>query len=155
MDRIGWLLKDNLNLLAALGGLVLLLVYYIPTWIRHGRDPDEGVIITRYEPPRGFSPASLRYIRQMYYDDKVMTAAIVNLAVKGYLTIKNEDEVHSVHKISENEALAPMAPGEKELYEALFAEDDEVALENLNHEVLGGARSAHKKSLQQYKKHKK
>jgi len=148
-DRIGWLLKDNRSLLAALGGLVLLLLYYIPIWIKHGKDPDEGVIITRYEPPTGFSPASLRYIRQMYYDDKVMTAAIVNLAVKGYLTIKNKDDTHSVHKNSLVEALVPMAPGEKELYEALFAEDDVVTLKNLNHEVLGGARSAHKKSLQQ------
>jgi len=153
-DRIGWLLKDNRNLLAALAGLILLLLYYIPTWIKHGRDPDEGVIITRYEPPTGFSPASLRYIRQMYYDDKVMTAAIVNLAVKGYLTIKNRDDTHSVHKNSMVEALAPMAPGEKELYEALFAEDDVVTLKNSNHEVLGGARSAHKESLQRdYKKH--
>ena len=154
VDRIGWLLKDNRNLLAALAGLILLLLYYIPTWIKHGRDPDEGVVITRYEPPTGFSPASLRYIRQMYYDDKVMTAAIVNLAVKGYLTIKNSDDTHSVHKNSMVEALAPMAPGEKELYEALFAEDDDVTLKNSNHEVLGGARSAHKESLQRdYKQH--
>ena len=153
-DRIGWLLKDNRNLLAALAGLVLLLLYYIPIWIKHGRDPDEGVIVTRYKPPKGFSPASLRYIRQMYYDDKVMTAAIVNLAVKGYLTIKNEDDTHSVHKNSMVEALAPMAPGERELYEALFAEGNSVTLKNSNHEVLGGARSAHKESLQRdYKQH--
>ena len=85
MQRVGWLLKDNANLLVALGGFVLLLAYYIPVWRRHGKDPDEGVVVTRYEPPEGFSPASLRYIRQMYYDDKVMTAAVVNLAVKGYL----------------------------------------------------------------------
>ena len=153
-DRIGWLLKDNRNLLAALGGFILLLAYYIPVWIKHGKDPDEGVIVTRYEPPKGFSPASLRYIRQMYYDNKVMTAAIVNLAVKGYLTIKNKDDTHSVHKKSRIGALAPMAPGEKELYEELFAEADVVTLKDLNHEVLGGARSAHKESLKQdYKQH--
>ncbi len=154
LDRLGWLLKDNRNLLAALAGLVLLLLYYIPTWRKHGKDPDDGVIVTRYEPPEGFSPASLRYIRQMYYDDKVMTAALVNLAVKGYLTIKNKDDTHAVTKRSAVEATARMAPGEKELYEALFAKDDVVTLKNLNHEVLGEARSAHKASLQEdYKKH--
>ena len=79
-DHIGWVIEDNRNLLAALLGLALLLLYYIPVWSAHGRDPEEGVIVTRYEPPGGFSPASLRFIRQMYYDDKVMTAAVVNRA---------------------------------------------------------------------------
>ena len=154
ITRIRWLLSDNLNLLAAVGGFLLLLAYYIPVWLRHGKDPDEGVIITRYEPPRGFSPASLRYIRQMYYDDKVMTAAIVNLAVKGYLDIINDGDTHSLRKRDAMRAHGALAPGEKELYTELFAEQDVVKLENENHEILGGARSAHSKSLKaDYKQH--
>ena len=51
-QRLGWLLKDNANLLVALGGLVLLLAYYVPVWLSFGRDPDEGVLVTRYEPPK-------------------------------------------------------------------------------------------------------
>ena len=154
LDRIGWLLKDNRNLLVALAGFLLLLLYLIPTWRKHGKDPDEGVIVTRYDPPKGFSPASLRYIRQMYYDDKVMTAAIVNLAVKGYLEIKKKGKTHSLHKI-DTEALRPaMAPGEQELYSAIFTEDDVVTLKDFNHKVLGKARSEHSDSLREdYKNH--
>jgi uncharacterized protein (TIGR04222 family) len=152
-DRVGWLLSDNRNLLIAVAGFVLLLAYYIPVWLSHGKDPEEGVIVTRYEPPRGFSPASLRYIRHMYYDDKVMTAAIVNLAVKGYLEIFNDDGTHSLRKLDPMHAHGALAPGERELYEALFAEGDQVTLENENHELLGAARSAHRKSLQQDYKH--
>ncbi|MCG8368946.1 MAG: DUF2207 domain-containing protein [Proteobacteria bacterium] len=153
-DRIGWMLRDNRNLLAALAGFALLLLYYVPVWRTHGRDPEEGVIVTRYEPPEGFSPASLRFIRQMYYDNKVMTAAIVNLAVKGYLTIGNRGGTHSLHEKSAAEAPGPLAPGERELYEALFAKGDVVTLENANHELLGSARSAHKSSLEgDYKQH--
>jgi hypothetical protein len=154
MQRIGWLLSDNRNLLVALAGLALMLAWYIPVWRKHGKDPEEGVTVTRYEPPEGFSPASLRYIRQMYYDDKVMTAAIVNLAVKGYLEISNDDGTHSIRRSAAMRAGGPLAPGEKELYEALFAEGDEVTLKNSNHKVLGRARSAHRASLQQdYKQH--
>jgi uncharacterized membrane protein YgcG len=152
--RIGWLLQDNLNLLLAVAGFVLLLAYYIPVWINHGKDPEEGVIVTRYEPPRGFSPASLRYIRQMYYDDKVMTVAIVNLAVKGYLEIVQDGDTHALRKLDAMHAHGALAPGEKELYGELFAKQDVVILENTNHEVLGGARSAHRKSLvNDYKQH--
>ena len=154
IDRIGWLLSDNLNLLVAVAGFILLLAYYIPVWLSHGKDPEEGVIVTRYEPPTGFSPASLRYIQHMYYDNKVMTAAIVNLAVKGYLEIIDEDGVHALRKCDPLHAHGSLSPGERELYEELFAKDDMVTLENDNHEVLGAAQKAHRKSLQQdYKQH--
>ena len=166
LQRFGWLLEDNSNLLVALGGFALLLIYYIPVWSRFGRDPEEGVMVTRYEPPAGFSPASLRYIRQMYYDDKVMTAAIVNLAVKGYLRIdldegsdgflgigKEADKYTLVKTRPEGDA-PPMAAGEKELYEGLFGAGQRVVLENENHARLGEARDAHRKSLQKdYKQH--
>jgi len=153
-DRVGWLLKDNSNLLAAVAGLLLLLLYYVPVWLKHGRDPVEGVMVTRYEPPKGFSPASLRYIRQMYYDDKVMTAAIVNLAVKGYIEIKKKGKTHSLRKLKSETLKPPMAPGEKELFNAIFVQDDVVTLKDFNHDILGKARVEHSESLRaDYKNH--
>lgn len=166
MQRFGWLIDDNANLLAALIGLVVLLAYYIPVWRRFGKDPEEGVLVTRYEPPDGFSPASLRYIRQMYYDDKVMTAAVVNLAVKGYLRIDLEEgadgflgigktqDKYSLVRIPPYKNQAPMAPGEQELYDSLFASGTSITLENENHEELGKAKEAHRKSLKKdYREH--
>lgn len=154
LERIGWLLKDNINLLVAVAGLVLILLYYIPVWMKYGRDPEDGVVVTRYDPPKGFSPASLRYIRQMYYDDKVMTAAIVNLAVKGYLEIKKSGKTHTLRKLDSDILKPPLAPGEKELFTELFVKRDRVTLEDTNHEVLGNARVAHKESLSaDYKQH--
>ena len=166
MQRLGWLLKDNANLLIAVVGFALLLAYYIPVWLHFGKDPEEGVLVTRYEPPEGFSPASLRFIRQMYYDDKVMTAAIVNLAVKRYLNIeveegsdgflgfgKEEDE-YTLVKTEPLGRPPPMAAGEKELYDELFRGRERVTLVQDNHDVLGRAKSAHSKSLAaDYKKH--
>jgi uncharacterized membrane protein YgcG len=165
-ERMGWLLKDNVNLLIALAGLAVLLIYYIPVWRHFGKDPEEGVLVTRYEPPDRFSPASLRYITQMYYDDKVMTAAVVNLAVKGYLRIdvsegadgflgfgKEEDE-YSLTKTNPGQNALPLAPGEKELHDGLFKDGDTVVLDNENHELIGEAKSSHKESLKDdYKRH--
>ena len=154
LDRFGWLLVDNVNLLVALGGFVLLLGYYIPVWRRLGKDPDEGVIFPRYEPPRGFSPASLRYIRQMYYDNKVMTAAIVNLAVKGYLKIEDYGGKHWLHRLNPPPDAPAPAAGEKELYDGLFASGLQIELDNENHRTLGAAKEAHAKSLKADYKHK-
>lgn len=146
-QKIGWLLRDNRNLIVAVAGYLLLLVYCIPVWSRHGRDPEEGVIFTRYVPPQGFSPASLRYIRQMYYDNKTMTAAVVNLGVKGYLRIDNSDGKHTLVKLDPGPDAPELAAGEHELYEELFAHSHYVALESENHERLGKAKAVHRKSL--------
>ena len=142
-----WVLADNLNLLIALAGLMGMLTYYIPVWRNYGKDPEPGVIMTRYEPPEGFSPASLRYIEQMHYDDTSLTAAVVSLAVKGYLRIIEDDDEHSLLRIDPGDKPQSLATGERELHDALFIDGDIVILDDEYHELLGGARSAHEHSL--------
>lgn len=149
VQKAGWLLADNLNLLIALAGLLAMFSYYIPVWRDHGKDPEAGVIFARYEPPKGFSPASLRYIEQMHYDDTALTAAVVSLAVKGYLRITEYDDDHSLLRIDPGDNPVPLATGERELHDALFEDGDIVILDDKYHELLGGARSAHERSLKQ------
>lgn len=145
--RLGWLLSDNSNLLVAAAGLLGLFAWYVPVWQRYGRDPEKGVIVTRYEPPAHLSPASLRYIRQMHYDDKTMTAAVVNLAVKGYLRIRKDGDEHVLERLDDSAARPPLAAGERELLQAIFSTGPVIELENSNHEILGKARSRHRSSL--------
>lgn len=147
MQKAAWLLSDNANLLVALAGLLALFAYYVPVWRKHGRDPEEGLVVTRYEPPDGFSPASLRYIENMGYDNKAMTAAVVNLAVKGYLRIDKNGDLHSLQRIDPGASPPRLAAGEKELLDGLFRDGNTVVLENENHELLGEARSRHGASL--------
>ena len=154
LDRAAWILKDNAGLLIALAGLAGVLAYAVPVWKRYGKDPEEGVLVTRYEPPQGFSPASLRYIRQMYYDNKTLTTAILSLAVKGYLRINDLGSKHTLFRLDPGPDGPPLATGEAELYEALFRDGKRVVLEQDNHELLGDARGAHRASLvRDYKKH--
>ena len=142
-----WLLADNANLWIACAGLLGILGWYIPVWRRHGRDPERGVIVTRYEPPEGFSPASLRFIERMGYDNKAMTAAIVSLAVKGYLRIEKTGKDHVLRKTDAAADAQPLAAGEQALLEGLFQRSSQIKLTNANHEVLGKARAKHRVSL--------
>jgi uncharacterized membrane protein YgcG len=147
-QKLGWLLIDNLNLLIALAGLLAILGYYIPVWKNFGRDPEPGVVFTRYEPPDGFSPASLRYIEKMGYDDAAMTAAVVSLAVKGYLRIdKDADDLHTLRRKVPGDSSQKLATGERELHDALFADGDNVILDDKYHTLLGNARADHHISL--------
>ena len=85
--RLMWLLRDNAALLIALIGLILLIAYYWKAWAIVGRDLPRGTIIPLFEPPTGFSPAAVRFLRRMGFDHKVLAAAMINMAVKGYVKI--------------------------------------------------------------------
>ena len=86
-DRAGYLLADNRGLLITVGGVGLMAAYLFFAWSRYGRDPDPGPIFPHYEPPPKLSPGACRYIQKMAHDHQAFSAAVLNLAAKGYLTI--------------------------------------------------------------------
>ena len=88
-----WLLRDNLSLLAALSGLLVLVAFCARRWHRVGRDPKPGVVIALYDPPRGESPAALRYMLRRAYDTTCMSADLLACAVKGALSIEHEERL--------------------------------------------------------------
>jgi len=86
-ERWASVIEANIGIALALAGLLLGLIYYLAAWAAVGRDPPAGTIVPQYGPPRDFSPAAVRYLARMGFDNRTMTAAILNLAVKGKLTI--------------------------------------------------------------------
>lgn len=145
VEQAGYLLQDNRGLLLALLAFALAAVYLYVVWNRRGRDPEPGVIFAHYEPPVGYSPASARYISRMGYDSAALSAAVINLAVKGHLRIVQDDDDYSLQQESSSEELAP---GESVLLEKLFHDGGVLELDNKNHKIIGAARSAHSKALQ-------
>jgi uncharacterized membrane protein YgcG len=87
MARLGFLLDDNRALFLALCGLGLMAGYLFMVWSRYGRDPAAGPIFPHYVPPESLSPGACRYIQKMSHDNQCFSAAVLNLAVKGYITI--------------------------------------------------------------------
>ena len=75
-----------------------MLLYYIVVWLRVGRDPDKPSIMPNYEPPAGVSPAAMRYLVRMGFDDKTLTAAVIDMAVKKFLSIKENDGAYTAPK---------------------------------------------------------
>lgn len=144
-ERVTRLLFNNRGLLVALIAFVVSLVYWLKAWGTHGRDPAPGTIFPLYEPPAKVSPATARYLRKMKYDDKAFSAAVINLAVKGYLTIAEDDGDYSLVRATGSEQ--PLAAGEKALLDRIFAAGDTLLLKNENHATMQAAMAAHKASL--------
>ena len=84
------LLRNNHDFCFAIGGLLLVTALYSLIAYLFGRSPRRGVIIPRYEPPENFSPAAVRYLHRMGYDNRIFAATILDLAVRGALRIRQE-----------------------------------------------------------------
>jgi hypothetical protein len=100
-------LRDNASLISAVFGFLALLGYYLLTWSRVGRDPGKGTIIPLFEPPPGLSPAAVRYLMRMGSDVKIFATAVMDMAVKGYLRIKESNGLFILEKKRER----PTLPG--------------------------------------------
>ncbi|MBK9762296.1 MAG: DUF2207 domain-containing protein [Flavobacteriales bacterium] len=75
------------------GGItLLLLLYYFVTWKRFGRDPDMPTVIPLFEPPDGMSPASVGMVMEGGFENRLITPAMIDLAVKGLIRIDEVQE---------------------------------------------------------------
>ena len=88
--RFGWFLRDNGALIVGLLGVLLVFLYYMTVWYRYGKDPDRGTVFARFAPPEGISPGGARYLSRMAHDSKTFTAALIDMAVKRYISIHQE-----------------------------------------------------------------
>lgn len=144
-EKMGFYLQDNMA--GALGflWLAVLLGYYLWVWNRVGRDPATGTIIPLYTPPSGFSPAGVRYLSRMGYDDKAFAAAVVDMAVKGALLIQEDDGDYTL--VRRGASKQALARGEQLIATQLFLGQGSIKLENENHTKIKAAIDALKKNL--------
>jgi uncharacterized membrane protein YgcG len=151
-EKLRWFLSDNRGVLVALAGLLLLLLYMLRQWQRVGRDPAKGIIIARYEPREGQTPAGLRFMQHMGYDMRCFTADVLALAVAGHLRIHQEDRLFKDEWTLERlEPLAstPLSPGQERLLEMLFRSGNTLVLKNTNASTVSAAREGHQRVLDQ------
>ncbi len=147
MDELRYLIRDNLDVAVGVAGFVVLLLYFAVAWHRVGRDPKKGTIIPEFAPPKGISPAAARYLTRWAFDGKTFTAAIISLAVKGYLRIAEDtDGDFTLHK--QEIGRSQLSRGEKAAFRNLFgAGRDKLVLEQDNHTTLQSARDALRATL--------
>ena len=129
--KFTYFVVDNRGVLIGSFGLIVIFLYYLAVWVRSGRDPAPGVIVTRYTPPDTMSPAVMRYIAKMGYDDRTFAAAVINMAVKGFLKIVEEYGEYTLQK--KDGGNKPPAPEEERIMKKLLGASGEITLETANH----------------------
>jgi uncharacterized membrane protein YgcG len=130
-------------LLVLVGGLALLFW----RWYTAGRDArGRETIVPEYEPPDKLRPAQLGVVLDESADTKDVTATIVDLAVRGHLTIT--EEPHGLFKkkdwtLRDTGKAGTLQPYEEIVYRGLFEDHPgEVKLSELRTHFVGSLRKA-------------
>ena len=120
-----------LAVLVLVGGLAFLFW----RWYAAGRDLREReTIVPEYEPPDSLRPAQLGLLLDESADTKDVTATIVDLAVRGYLTITDIPELFGRHDwqlTQKSGDVSKLLPYEKTLLDGLFAGREQVKVSEL------------------------
>ena len=106
-------------------------------WWTRGRDQGapRGAIVAEYEPPAKLRPAQLGVLVDESADPRDLVATIVDLAVRGYLTITEHAKHglfgHPDWTLDKRKPGDDLLPYEKRLFDGLFADGDSVLLSSL------------------------
>lgn len=153
-QKLLWWLSDWGALAAAVAACVGLVWYYIRAWALAGRGPKAGPVVPIFSPPDGLTPAAMRYVAKMKFDNRAFTAAIVDLGVRGQVHITKEDggwlakDTTTLRRTDLGRAGdSPLPAPEVAMRQALFAGGDTIALKQENHTTLQAARAALDKGL--------
>jgi uncharacterized membrane protein YgcG len=146
--------KTTLPAFMGLLGLAALLFYYYYIWLKVGRDPPSRITIPEYESPKGQSPASMRFLMHMGYDNECFAAAVLSLAVKGHLRIEQDAGILGIGKTftlvkQSNPDAKKLSADEEQLLINLFSEGNSLVLKDDNHERVSESRTNHRLSLKE------
>jgi len=130
-----WWLADHWDAFVFLLIPLAVVMFLFRQWWIHGRDPKgRGVIVAQYEPPDDLHPAELSTLTHEKFQPRDFSATIVDLAVRGYVTIVEEKSDGLFAKTSYR--FKRMKPADHHLrsfelitYDALLGSGDEATLD--------------------------
>lgn len=128
--------RGNLDYIIGGIGFLIVLAYYFYVWNKRGRDPKKSTIVAQYESPQGLSPALLRFVSRMGSDDRAFAAAIINMGVKGALSVTEEKGFLKKTKFTLSKKTgklkSDLSAEEQILLDKFFADGDSIKLETKN-----------------------
>lgn len=146
-QKRAWFIADHKPEILGLAGVIVVLLYYVMVWGMVGRDPKAGSIMPLYEPPDGMSPAAVRFLERMGFDDKGFTCAIIGLAAKDYLRIEQDAKTYKLVRKGKAPSENGLTADEKALAKILFEDGATLTLTNAKHTLLERARKALENTL--------
>lgn len=120
-EKWGLLLRGSLHAVVALGGALLVLLLYFIFWLLRGVDPPATPLPNTNVAPEEMSPAAMRYLMRMGWDQGCLSAVILSLCVKGFLELEEQkDGKYRIHRKATEGDTASLPKEELDVFESLF-----------------------------------
>jgi hypothetical protein len=100
-------------------GLGIILTYYVVLCVLFRLRAPRNIGVTKYEPPRGISPAVAATLMENGRYERAFASALVSLSAKGFLEIGQDKDLFSLRKL--REASRALAPEESMILYSLFS----------------------------------
>lgn len=126
-------------------GAILVMLFYAFFWYKVGVDPRKGTIIPLFTPPQDLSPSALRYVERMGSDTKVFSAAVLSMAVKGWVIINQTKKKYSLQKADTRKE--ELKPEERAVFSGLISGRSSIELDQKNHSTFSSAQRSMEKLL--------
>lgn len=149
-DGFWWFLRDNLNLIIALGGLIVVSLYYLRSWFAVGRDPARGVVVPRWDAPDGISPALVNYIENKGFSGggwTALSASALDLAVKGYVELDDLDAGITIRR-TKKPVDGRLESGQALLIREIPSAGDELVIDKENGKRVQSVGSAFRQAIE-------
>ncbi len=102
-----WIWRDYKAEITSVLVLLFTSLFYFWRWRKVGRDLPAGVIVPRWDTPQDLSPALVNYVDKKGFGSnawKGLTAALLNLAVKGYVELEDLDAKPTIMRTAKTKA---------------------------------------------------
>lgn len=124
--RIDWFIRDWGGIVMGLFGLLVLAAYFQSAWMALGKDPLQGAVIPRFEPPADMSPAAVRYVRHMAFDETAFAADLLDLGSRGAALVSLEASATVLRRAAGTPADLPA--DEQLILEHLFGDNQKALI---------------------------
>ncbi len=143
-----WLVRDNVQSLMLLLQILFAAAMFIVGFVLMRRKNRPGVVIPLFYPPQNMTPSVVGYMKNRGFKDKFLSADIVDLAVRGFITITFSEGGffgNTSYTLTKNKDVQVLNDYDKKLLSNLFVgqKDSLIVSKNQSEEIqeaLQGAR---------------
>jgi len=144
LTNIGYHLRDNISIIFLLFGLLFTILFYIWAYRKTREGKKDYLIIPLFYPPHDMYPGGMRYFLRKWYDSKVLTADIIQMAVNGWIKIDYKRGTYALVAQDISEKTLPNYY--QRLYDVLFCHSTTCVLSQKNQKDIQRISSVAKKT---------
>lgn len=156
-QNILWNIRDNKGIVLICIILFYVLMILISGFITVKRINKPGVIIPLFYPPKGMMPCDVGYINNMKFNNQLLSADIIDLAVHGFITITYKPNIFfgGTYTLTQKDSTSTHANIDEyhqSLLSALFDTNKSITIANKYNAKINNALKLCKNHIKKYDK---